>query len=423
MKLAWAAALALLVAAPSHADDADDAALKLADQAPVAPESGKRRDWQFSLEPALLWARLRPEGVTQPAQRLSLDFSWGRELAPGWRLVAADRLDLYGPARAPGDREAVNTLKELYLSTRAGPEVIVDLGRVNARQGVASGYNPTDYFREQAVRSATSVNPASLRENRMGTVMLRGQRVWTGTSVSAIVAPKLADAPNDAPLGANLGATNQRTRWLLSWSQRLGDDFAPQWLLYGDGDADSGPQLGLNLTRLLSRACVGHLEASGGRSPTLQARARQQAHTDVRFHAQWASGFSCTNTHKLTLTLEFQRNGAALDKTGWQALRDGPLADYLAYRQLAQTRQDPVTRNNLFVHVLWPNAFMPRLDLSGFMRQNLADHSRLSWLEARYRLDSTDLALQWQTSAGSRLSEYGPMPQRHVWQLLLKHYF
>lgn len=423
MKSAWAAATALLVAATCHADDADEAALKLADQTPVAPETGPRKDWQLSLEPALLWSRLRPEGVTQPAQRLSLDVSWQGELAPGWRLVAADRLDLYGPARTTGDREAVNTLKELYLSKRVGSEGVVDLGRVNARQGVASGYNPTDYFREHAVRAATSVNPASLRENRLGTVMLRGQRVWTGGAVSAIVAPKLADASNDAPLGANLGATNQRTRWLFSWSQRFGEDFAPQWLLHGDGEAGTGPQLGLNLTRLLSSACVGHLEATGGRGPSLQARARQQAHSDVHFRAQWASGLSCTNAHKLTLTFEFQRNGAALDKAGWALLRDGPVMDYLAYRQQAQSRQDPATRNNLFVYALWPNAFMPRLDLSGFMRQNLADHSRLLWLEARYRFDSTDVALQWQTSAGSRLSEYGAMPQRHVWQLLFKHFF
>ena len=415
--------MALLAAATCPADDADEAALKLADQALVAPEPGNRRDWQLSVEPALLWARLRAEGVTQPAQRLSLDFSWQGELALGWRVVASDRLDLYGPARAPGEREAVNTSKELYLSTRVGPEVIVDLGRVNARQGVASGFNPTDYFRDRAVRSETSVNPASLRENRLGTVMLRGQRVWTGGSVSAIVAPKLADAANDAPFGADLGATNQRSRWLLSWSQRFGDDFAPQWLLYGDRDAASRPQLGLNLTRLLSSACVGHLEASGGRSPSLQARAQQQARRDVRFRTQWASGLTCTNAHKLSLTLEFQRNGAALDKPGWDALQAGPLADYLAYRQQAQTRQEPVTRNNLFVYALWQNAFMPRLDLSGFLRQNLADHSRLSWLEARYRLDSTDVAVQWQMSAGSRLSEYGAMPQRQMWQVLLKHFF
>ena len=46
-------------------------------------------------------------------------------------------------------------------------------GRINVRNGAALGYNPTDFFRSGALRSVVSIDPNSLRENRLGTVMLR----------------------------------------------------------------------------------------------------------------------------------------------------------------------------------------------------------------------------------------------------------
>ncbi|HEX6364326.1 MAG TPA: hypothetical protein VFZ93_15320, partial [Albitalea sp.] len=298
-----------------------------------------------------------------------------------------------------------------------------DAGRINARLGVAGGYNPTDWFRDRAVRSVTSVDPASLRENRLGTVMLRGQRLWSSGSLTALVAPRLADGPNDSGLAADVGATNDRNRWLFAWTQRLGKDFAPQLLLHGDGEPGHSPQLGLNVTRLLTDACVGHVEWAGGRRASLLAQSQGRPREDLGFRTQWAAGATCTTAHNLSLLVEFQRNGAALDEDGWRALREGPLPAYLAYRAEAQRRQDPATRENLFLHARWQNALAPRLDLSGFTRVNLADRSRLSWLEARYHWERTDLALQWQLHSGRGLSEFGALEQQRVWQVLLKHYF
>jgi hypothetical protein len=420
MKPARIAALMLLAAGAAGADTADEAGLKLADETPA--ETSAAKNVTLSVEPAWVWATARAGGRTEPAQRLALDLAVQATIAPGWRLVAADRLDLNGPARLAGERWSVNTLKELYAGGRIGTETLVDLGRVNARFGVATGYNPTDYLRDHAVRSPTSINPASLRENRLGTVMLRGQRLWNGGSFTAIAAPRLADAPNSAPLAVDIGATNHRTRWIAAWSQALAEDFAPQLLLHGDGESHGSPQVGLNLTRLLSSACVGHAEWSGGRSASLLARARRQAGEDVAFRSRLAAGLTCVNAHNLSVTAELQRNGAALDTAGWRALREGPLPDYLAYRHEAALRQDPPTRDGLFVSVRWQNA-LPQLDLAGFTRLNLADHSRLAWLEARTRWRRADLALQWQAHDGDALSEYGGLPHKRIWQLLLKVFF
>jgi hypothetical protein len=412
-----------LLAGTCHADEAEEAGLKLADSTPA--QKVEKADYQFSLEPAMRVATVRPDDATQTAERLAVELAVQKAFAAGWTFNFADRLDLNGPQRFSGDPGAINTLKELYVDGRIGKDsqTLVDIGRVNMRLGVATGYNPTDYFRDSAVRSVASVDPASLRENRLGTVMLRGQRVWTGGSLTALVAPKLASEPNNADYSIDLGATNQNTRWLIAISQHVIADLSPQFLLYDDGKPGSSPQFGVNLTHLINNACVGYVEWTGGRSPSTLARALGQPESDVAFRWSMSTGLTCTTSRNLSLTLEYERAGAALDKAGWEALQKGPPDQYAAYRNLANAQQDPATRDNLFLMVRWQDAFVPRLDLSGFIRMNLADHSRLTWLEARYHFTRTDVALQWQLNSGSNLSEYGALPQHTLWQVLLKHYF
>ncbi|WP_249744928.1 hypothetical protein [Burkholderia pyrrocinia] len=357
------------------------------------------------------------------ATRLSLDLTARHALSNGWGINLADRLDLNGPLRFDDDSGAINTLKELYVDGRAGGgKTLMQAGRVNVRLGVATGYNPTDFFRDNAVRSATSVDPASLRENRLGTVMLRGQQLWADGSISALVAPRIADRATDVSFSPDFGATNQRTRWMLQFSQHVISDLSPQIVIYDDGKPGSSPQFGVNLVHLVNNACVGYAEWSGGRGPSTLARALGRPYSDVAFRWKLATGVTCTTSRNLSVTLEYDRDGAALDRAGWQALRNGSPASYAAYRTLAAAQQDPVTRDGVFAMVRWQDAWLQRLDLSGFVRLNLADRSRLTWLEARYHFARTDVALQWQINAGASSTEFGALPQSNLWQLLVKHY-
>ncbi len=424
MKRLLAGALALLAASGTcRANGAEEeAGLALADSTPI--EVVETGGTQVSVEGALRWATNRPDSATDPAQRLSIDLAFQRTFLPGLKFVFADRLDLNGPARFVGDPAAINTLKELYVSGRIGDgTVLADVGRINMRLGVATGFNPSDYFREDAVRSVVSVDPASLRENRLGTMMARGQAVWSGGSVTALVAPRLADEKNDSNYAIDLGATNRRTQWLVAGTARLVDAFSPQWLLYGNGRDGDSPQLGWNATALFNQACVGFFEWTGGRRSSTLARALGRDGSDAAFRSQLATGATCTASNNLSLTLEYDYNGAALDSAGWRELQAGPPQVYAAYRTAVTAAQEPATRNSVFAMIRWQNAFMPRLDLSGFMRFNVEDRSRLTWVEARYRFERTDLALQWQISSGAPLSEFGAMTQQRLWQVLLKHYF
>lgn len=423
-RVVWRSLLvqAALAAAPSLAvaqgiDNLDELdALALADAPPAAVEAA--RSWQAFAEVAS-GPVTAPDGSVTPNHRLSLDVQVDKTFAPGWRGVLANRLDMKWPAPT-GDEHSINTLKEAYLSWQPSDDRLLDLGRVNVRNGVATGYNPTDFFRAGAVRSVVSGDPGSLKKNRLGSVMLRGQTLWNGGSLTALASPKIAERPSDTAFSPDYGATNNQNRWLLALSQKLSESITPQWLLYGE---DRQPaQLGLNVTALVGDATVSYLEWAGGNSRSQLAQALQTA-DDTEFHQRVAAGATYTASNKLSVTLEYAYNDAALNDAQWETLQSGSPLAYGRYRLWTQWTQELPTQRMATVYAYWPDAVVQHLDLSAMVRANLADNSRMNWVEVRYHWSHTDLALQWQANSGSPVTDYGAALQQRAWQLSLRQYF
>ena len=401
--------------------DTDLDALALADKAP--DESGKAGDWQGALEVAMVRAAPRDGSAAYDDQRVALDLRLDKALAPGWRAVVSNRLDVFGRRTASG-QHPVNTLKEASLSWQPTPERIVDIGRINVRQGVATGYNPTDFFKLNAVRAITSADPDTLRKNRLGSVMLRGQTLWDSGSLSALYSPKLGKGPNDAPFALDAGATNDRERWMFALSQKLSQRVSPQFSLYGE--QGGAPQLGMNLTTLLGDATVLNVEWSGGRTATWQAEmtaAGTGATGPRRYANKVATGVTFTTRNKLSLTMEYEYNGWAPDLDGWASLRSDSLANYTRYRTLMRDRLELPTRHALFFYGTWQDAGLRNLNLTLMRRYNTDDHSGLAWAEARYHWKRADLAMQFQSNGGADRSEYGVLPDRRRRQMVASWYF
>ena len=411
--------LLLAIAAPTSAAGVDDDnnALSLADAAPVVKQVVS--PWRVSTE-ASLGRRRQRYGVNDfNIGRLSLDAYYDGVLAPGWRLVFSDRLDRYVASDNTRSR-TVNTLKEAYVSWHPPGDNIFDAGRVNARYGVGFGYNPTDFFRSNSIRSVVSIDPNSLRENRLGTVMLRGQTLLPGGSVSAIFAPRIENTRSNAPFSPDFGATNNRARWMLTASPTFSETFNPQFLLFGG--AGHSPQGGVNLSALLNQATVGYVEWAGGSSATLYDRSRGVAGREA-FRQRLATGLTYTTTTKMSLTGEYEYNGAGLNRDQWNTLGPTSLSSYFGYRNLVQDQLELPTRSALFFYGTWQDALVNHLDLRAMVRYNLADRSRLNWIEARYHFTHADLSLQLQHNGGNAFSEYGALPDRQVIQAVLTYYF
>jgi hypothetical protein len=397
-------------------DDDDAAALALGAATPT-PAATVARSTMLTVEGALTETAQQDAGETS-LQRLSLDWRFDGSFAPGFRAIVAERIDSDWSGSLGGNQE-VGTLKEAYVSWQPFTGTLADAGRINARQGVAFGYNPTDFFRADAIRSLVSLDPDSLRDNRLGTVMLRGEELWSTGAITAAYAPRLTEQSSAGALDPDWGATNSRGRWLICASQQLAPGWMPQWLLFsGDGQS---PQAGMDITAALGSATVAYLEVSAGRSATLLAQALDQPERST-LRSRASTGVTYSTASKLSLTVEYEYNGTGLSSGKWSRLAASNPQDYGRYREFALLQQDLPTQSNVFGYASWQDLVFRHLDLTAFLRVDLVDHSKLPWFELRRHWTAVDLALRWTDVQGSAVSDFGASTERQTWQLVLDYY-
>lgn len=411
-------ALALIQALPVLGADAEADALNL-ESAPTASAAATAKDTKIFIEGALGNSSQRYQSQSRDLGRASFDFSHSARLGPGLRAVFSDRIDNIHPADV-GD-STVNSLREAYLSWQPeGGNTVVEFGRINLRYGPAYGYNPTDFFRDGSLRTLTSANPFALRENRLGTVMLRGQRLWTDGSLSVAYSPKLASRPSTDGWSLDLGSTNNRDRVLIALGTQFSQRVNGQLLAYKEDGLPT--TLGASLTALLSDAATAQMEWSRGREPDLLSRAlATPGMTSTR--SRFSGGFTYTTLGKMSVTAEYEYNGFALSQSNWAALGATSPATQVAYLVEAQRLQEQVPRQAMLIYVTQKSLGLKDLDLTAFLRINANDHSKLAWVELRHHWPSFDLALQLQQNIGRITSEYGIQPDRRVVQILGTYYF
>ena len=357
-------AACLALALPALSAQAQEDALSL-ESAPVEKAQAPRNT-KMAIEGALGNNSQRYQPGSIDTQRASFDLLYSGSLGTGLRAVVSDRVDAMHPAVAGMD-STVNSLREAYLSWQpGGGDTVLDFGRINVRSGPAYGYNPTDFFRDGSLRVLTSADPFALRQNRMGTVMLRGQQLWNGGSLSAAFSPKLADQPSADGWNLDLGATNNRNRALITLGTQFSQRLNSQVLLYKE-DGQSAT-LGANMTALLSDAATGHLEWTRGSEPDLLSRAlgvSSAAATRNRF----VGGVTYTTLGKTSITAEYQYNGFGLNQSSWAALGATPGAQ-LAYLGEALRLQELAPRQAYLIYLTQKGLLLKDLDLTAYLRLN-----------------------------------------------------
>ena len=133
-------------------------------------------------------------------------------------LHVSDRANLYVQDRqAFISRDTIrNDFREGYVTWEPHTSMYLEAGRINVRNGAALGFNPTDFFKTRALVGQASLDPSVIRQNRLGTLMVRGQAIWSGGSASVAFAPKvMSPSPvvESDPLGVDPHvAATTRTR-------------------------------------------------------------------------------------------------------------------------------------------------------------------------------------------------------------------
>jgi hypothetical protein len=427
---------------------------------PIAPRPGNTGGRMY-LENAFSVSSLRNDLlVPAPAplpydwqERLFFDVRKEYRVADRLNLALSDRLNFRGENDLdfPNHENVINDLRELYLGWQAADRTYLDAGRINLKSGVALGFNPTDFFRSRAVVEPLSADPTVLREDRLGTLMLRGQQLWERGSFIAAFAPRIArpsaiytnlDLPSANPM---FDRTNARARFLLQSSVNLTSDFNPEFLLYREGNQT---RFGTNLAESVGQKGVAYLEWSGGRRASLideAVRYGRQTGTlpidapsvlpessQMSFQNELSLGVSYTTENRVTFNLEYHLNQPAFTRADWNNWfasgygRGGasPLARQLWYlRSYALDQQDPISRHSAFLRADWVDAFIPKLELTGLVNADAHDGSGLLQVTADYYLSDTWTAgAVVMTNFGKERSDFGSLPQAASFLLKVARY-
>jgi hypothetical protein len=348
----------------------------------------------------------------------------------------------------PNRENIRNDLREVYASWTDNRGWFLQLGRINLKSGVAEGFNPTDYFKTRAVIEPTSIDPAVLREDRLGVVMLQTQWIGSGGSLIFALAPKLAgDSPpyerNALPsFNPMFDRTNDAARALIKGSIAAANGISPEILIYEEAGAT---RFGFNISKGFGRAVVAYLEWSGGRRASLVDEAYADGRrtgvlpaepaipsNDTRaFANDLAAGLSYTTRAGINLAMEFDYHQAGFSSRDWRNWfaaggRGGAiLAGALWFiRGFAGEQQEPTARAGLFLRAYWQHAFVRNLTMSGFVLADLHDGSTLAQFSADYYLSSRWTAgVIIDAYGGARQSDFGSLPQRGSALVKLTRYF
>jgi hypothetical protein len=377
-----------------------------------------------------------------------------------WRVnkrltfVFSDRVNV----RAENDlalftqQSVINDWREGFLSWEVVDNTYLDVGRINVKSGAALGFNPTDFFKTRAVVEPLSSDPSELREDRLGTLMLRAQRIWTGGSMTVAFAPALAHSSpiyadtNLSSVDPSFDRTNARARLLVKASINVAADVSPELLLYHEGERT---RFGVNLTRGIGQNVVAYAEWTGGVAPSLIEEALAYGRdtrvlpigapavppddSASRFQEDLSVGASLSTKPKLTLNVEYHFHQAGFDTGDWAhwfIAGEGTTSASLAAKELwfirgyALDRQDPLTRHSAFVRADWVDAFVRHLELTGFVNMDMHDRSSLVQFAADYFASSKwTVGVQATVNGGAAASDFGSLPQRGSLLFKVARYF
>lgn len=342
-------------------------------------------------------------------------------------------------------------INEAYVSWQQSPMLFVDVGRINVKNGMATGFNPTDYFKVGSLLVRNTEDISELRDDRLGALLIQGQKLWDGGSLTLLVSPKITYKSNrwysdKDVVGLNLHKTNSHTRVMLKLTHKVSEEISPEWIYYNES---GNHNVGLNVSKALNNQWLSYAEWNVGKrrnlidEALLQAResnyldpaVAQQFPDDKgeHFQHQLAVGASYTSVSNITTHLEYHYNEAGLSTTDiehWfeagSNARYNPaaLGQLLSIRELAKARGEPFGKHTLFLRSNWTDAGLDDLDLTGLLIIDLNDNSNLVQAEATYRLNNkASLSLRLAKFQGDKKSNYGSLDKEQTATLQFEYSF
>lgn len=337
-------------------------------------------------------------------------------------------------------------VQELALSYPATTDLMLEVGRLNIRNGVALGFNPTDWFKADSLVTTDSQDPGDRREERLGTVILGGIATVGGALYQFGFRPQITDGANSIltdmdVIGLGLDRTNPSEAVFVKVSPDLGGNISVTGnLLLENGHPGGGFEIsgaiGDNLVlygeafiqerrSLASKALAGGLGSPGFRG-AVGANGGYGWKGQATIGATWSLPAALVGQEDVSLSFEYHYNGAGLSGGQIDALAAAKGADLAAagaIQGFAAREQEPLAREQLFARLAW-NDVWEEADLTALGFYVPHDNSGLVQLSASMPLnDNAEFSVRAFSTFGGSSSIYGANPTEMTAQIALTFTF
>ena len=329
-------------------------------------------------------------------------------------------------------------IKDMYLKTNFDEKYFFELGRMNVKEGVARGYNPTDYFKGSPSFTLSN-DPKEKKDNRLGTVLIQATAIYDDYTLKALYSPRISIDEGSIwgqkkHFGLQLNESNAEDRATLYVGYTGLEDVSLSTLWHYDGD---GSKLGLNVSYVDERS-IWYVEASFGRNKSdmtniLQAQSGSKTFAKVygskkRYRAEVSMGINYTASNNIVTTFEYIYNDAGFDSRDWKDYfllsQDNPqYAGTLGMaRGLLASKEKMISKHSLFM-MARESDVLPNLDWVSMAWVNPIDKSALLQVGVTYNYADVLFSVDMRSYAGKQKSEYGSMKNDYEALVSVEYYF
>lgn len=225
---------------------------------------------------------------------------------------------------ADEDTQSIN-IKELYYKGSFAEVSFYELGRINIKEGIARGYNPTDYFK--GTHSLTLSNdPKERKENRLGALLFSETLFLHKFTIKGIYAPKISVAKHTLLsdtkyVGLHLDDSNYHDRASLYVDYSGFKDVSASAIVHLNED---DLNFGLNLSFIYD-SWILYLENSLKYAKNdinkfdLQPNIKKHFAKEKSYIDEATIGVNYTSASNIVTTVEYIVNSGGLDSDDWDA--------------------------------------------------------------------------------------------------------
>ncbi len=329
-------------------------------------------------------------------------------------------------------------LKELYSRIDFASDHFLEIGRINIREGVARGYNATDYFKGAGL-VFDSLIPSERRENRLGTLLVQSTLFLDRATLKMLYAPKISVKKNKIwsdkeKVGLLLDTTNYKDRASLYMDLKLYEGLSSSWILHHNEERSN---VGLNLSFAVNN-WIFYNEcnlkyAQNSISKSIEAlklakKVKKVFEAEKNYIYQGSLGLSYTSDHNIVSTIEYIINSGGMDKASWNRyfeLQDNEALknQLLAIRKHHQVNEEQISQETLFTQINI-NALNPGVDMHLLAFLNPQDRSALAEIEMQYSAQRDFIiSVSARRMFGKKESEYGSFGRALTMVAEFEYYF